>query len=807
MGKRSFLAILYVFFFTTWHASVFATNTEKHFYKPVSASTLTVTIIPQDTVDPTPIYCTNVPYHFTGFATPGPISFWHWYCAPSIGVTISDSLQNGTDVTFASLGTYTLSVIATNINGVTDTATYTINAPGVLQTPTVSVFPLAPTVCNGGTGTTLYAVATTTAGTTTYTWSPVSGGLNTFPSDPNNDSVNVNPSSFTLPKNFTYTVVGEQNGCISMPVPITVTVSAPPTPNYTSNPNPLCSGKETVLTVNNMPSYATYTWTQTNNTGGIGTPSGFFVQATPIYYGAGDTTFTYNVSLDVQGCPPYPNQPHTFNVLVHPTPYIIVADTVQDCNKMGDTLRATYIYPTTNVGLIWTMANLNVITPLKPDTNTVFVNPSKTTTSIAPVKYYVTPTAHYYSPANMTCTGKTDSVVVVIGDTTNTSISYLYSIICAGKKDTLFANPANNQLNNSYHYTWSPQSSIFHTSADGDTVVIQPSATTTYTLDVKGICVNKKRAELTVAVNTGCPAAPVGFSANNYTICAGATHCITYTDLTVKNGGLLPLFYTWVFPGEAIIKNAGGGQVYGKDTLYYAAIDTSTMFIKPIKVCYPLTSYGNVTSYTATTGLYPVKEFVKNGLGDIDSMIRYVDILSGPHAIASSNPTTVQLGNSATLSGSAVIGSINSNIVSYNWTASPDTVDCSGCQNPVVTPYTTTSYTLVVVDQKGCSDSAFVTIYVDNICKDAFIATAFSPNGDGVNDVLHVKSNCELSSFSFKIFDRWGEKVFESSDPNYGWDGTYKNKPMDTGVFMYTVDGFLSTGVEVKKKGNVTLLR
>ena len=54
---------------------------------------------------------------------------------------------------------------------------------------------------------------------------------------------------------------------------------------------------------------------------------------------------------------------------------------------------------------------------------------------------------------------------------------------------------------------------------------------------------------------------------------------------------------------------------------------------------------------------------------------------------------------------------------------------------------------------------------------------------------------------SFKIFDRWGEKVFESTDITFGWDGTFKNKAMNSDVFMYTLDGYLSSGVEVKQKG------
>ena len=57
------------------------------------------------------------------------------------------------------------------------------------------------------------------------------------------------------------------------------------------------------------------------------------------------------------------------------------------------------------------------------------------------------------------------------------------------------------------------------------------------------------------------------------------------------------------------------------------------------------------------------------------------------------------------------------------------------------------------------------------------------------------------------IFDRWGEKVFETSDPKHGWDGYYLDKLMNTGVYVYTITAIIFNGQEVKKNGNVTLVR
>ncbi|HTB07488.1 MAG TPA: gliding motility-associated C-terminal domain-containing protein [Bacteroidia bacterium] len=91
-------------------------------------------------------------------------------------------------------------------------------------------------------------------------------------------------------------------------------------------------------------------------------------------------------------------------------------------------------------------------------------------------------------------------------------------------------------------------------------------------------------------------------------------------------------------------------------------------------------------------------------------------------------------------------------------------------------------------------------------CHSLFIPNAFSPNKDGQNDILYVRGDC-ISSMDFIIFDRWGAKVFESNNVNYGWDGTYKGKPMNTASFAYFLKAVLLDGTTVQKKGNITLVR
>ncbi|NNM95393.1 MAG: gliding motility-associated C-terminal domain-containing protein [Bacteroidia bacterium] len=153
--------------------------------------------------------------------------------------------------------------------------------------------------------------------------------------------------------------------------------------------------------------------------------------------------------------------------------------------------------------------------------------------------------------------------------------------------------------------------------------------------------------------------------------------------------------------------------------------------------------------------------------------------------------------------------------VSYSWQPT------NGLSNPnaaqtYASPTVTTTYTLTVKNDSisgcACADSLStdtVTIFIcppvilpDNI----FIPTAFSPNGDGQNDVLLPKGN-NIATFFMAIFDRWGNKVFECENINEGWDGTYKNKPCETGTYSYYANGSYEDGKAFNKKGNITLVR
>ena len=83
---------------------------------------------------------------------------------------------------------------------------------------------------------------------------------------------------------------------------------------------------------------------------------------------------------------------------------------------------------------------------------------------------------------------------------------------------------------------------------------------------------------------------------------------------------------------------------------------------------------------------------------------------------------------------------------------------------------------------------------------------SFYRNGDGQNDVLYVRANC-IQELSFTIYDRWGQKVFETTDVATGWDGKYKGTAMNTAIFVYYLSATFTNGEQQTQKGNVSLIK
>ena len=153
----------------------------------------------------------------------------------------------------------------------------------------------------------------------------------------------------------------------------------------------------------------------------------------------------------------------------------------------------------------------------------------------------------------------------------------------------------------------------------------------------------------------------------------------------------------------------------------------------------------------------------------------------------------------------------NGPIVNWSWSPA-NGLSCSNCPQPIATILADITYKVKVTNNYGCS--AEDTISFKTFCKDAqtFIPNAFTPDGDGINDVLMVRGSGIVTVKTFRIFNRWGEVVFERANfppnnPSYGWDGKINGIPGAPDVFVYTAEVICGNGTSFTYKGNVSLIK
>ena len=283
------------------------------------------------------------------------------------------------------------------------------------------------------------------------------------------------------------------------------------------------------------------------------------------------------------------------------------------------------------------------------------------------------------------------------------------------------------------------------------------AAAGTYTIsltvtDANGSDDSTMTAYITV---TNCTTPTAGFSISDNEICAG--ECIDFTDMSTAATSWL-----WTFNG--------------------GSPSTSTDQ-NPTNICF------------GTDGVYSIELIASNSFGS-DTITDTVTVHPTPIVNAGSN-VTITLGNNTILNATGSNGS-------YSWTP-PTWLSCPTCPSTTSTPEETITYTVIVVDSNGCSASDQVTVFIEfeNVI---WVPNIFSPNGDGSNDILYVRGK-GVADLNFFVYDRWGEKVFETTSLDIGWDGKFRGKDMNKAVFVYYLEATFIDGSKVTKKGDVTLIR
>ncbi|MEN0004885.1 MAG: PKD domain-containing protein [Bacteroidota bacterium] len=148
--------------------------------------------------------------------------------------------------------------------------------------------------------------------------------------------------------------------------------------------------------------------------------------------------------------------------------------------------------------------------------------------------------------------------------------------------------------------------------------------------------------------------------------------------------------------------------------------------------------------------------------------------------------------------------------LNYNYTWMPPAfLNDATIANPLANINETTTFDVQIRDQNGCVNSRSVTVVVlPLICDEPniFVPSGFTPDNDGLNDQLFVRGNI-VDQLYFVIYNRWGQKVFETRDQNVGWDGRFEEKELSSDVFGYYLQVECIGGELYSKKGNITLIR
>ncbi|MDP9041732.1 MAG: gliding motility-associated C-terminal domain-containing protein, partial [Bacteroidota bacterium] len=162
------------------------------------------------------------------------------------------------------------------------------------------------------------------------------------------------------------------------------------------------------------------------------------------------------------------------------------------------------------------------------------------------------------------------------------------------------------------------------------------------------------------------------------------------------------------------------------------------------------------------------------------------------------NDTTINISQKVQLKAK-----VSGNIASYQW------IPADKLENQfTLTPSTVNltddiTYTLTVQSGNGCEASSSAIVKVVRLL---IMPNAFSPNGDGTNDIFHIPAGVSLQLQEFSIFDRWGTRVFTTKNISEGWYGTFKGTPVDAGTYIYIIKGRNEKG-NILLKGSVILLR
>ncbi|MEP7079716.1 MAG: PKD domain-containing protein [Ginsengibacter sp.] len=711
--------------------------------------------------------CINVPIKFndTSRTIYGNVDKWFWNFGD--GTTLADTthLQNPS-YAFATPGTYTVNLTVSNSKGCTKTVSSPVT---IIANPTLSVSFKDSLYC--GKDTIQLKASSTSAGT--FSWTPNAKLLNANSATP-----------LAFPNAITkYTVTVDAGGCVSsdsvwlrpaFDLAATITASA----------QNICEDDTVSLkgTANHSP--ASFTWLPTTF---ISSLSGSSVNVYP----KNNATYLLQAKW---GDHCFASTSTTINVkkLAIPNAGIDTAF----CKNNSVTLNAgggdNYQWRPA-AGL----SNVNIPNPI--------ANPNVTTNYIVSVG--VTGCAKRREDTVMVL--KRDLPVIKITNDT---------LVCS--IDTLQLNAS---ATNTNIYSWSPSYNISNNMVASPKV--SPKANTTYFLQVTDIykCINTDSVQVTVkqfvSVNAG----------NDTTICKGdaitinttsdALHYLWTPSNTLNNDSIKkPIATPLVNTTYKVIGNIGTCQSTDEVLVKVVPYPVANAG-KDQALCFDSSAQLTATggkSYLWSPGDFLSDSTIANPIAHPDHDMNYVvsvkDNLGCPKAVKDTVFIKVypRVVANAGMDTSIVIyqplqlnGTGGSH---YVWSPSLG-LNNANIANPVAILKESQQYILTASNDANCKATDTINITVYKVKAGIYVPNAFTPNGDGLNDVLRAIPLGIKTFIGFNIYDRFGHIVFSTKDPSRGWDGTFKGKALDGDIFVWTVEAIDFENNKLNQKGSVMLVR
>lgn len=312
--------------------------------------------------------------------------------------------------------------------------------------------------------------------------------------------------------------------------------------------------------------------------------------------------------------------------------------------------------------------------------------------------------------------------------------------------------------------------------------------------------------------------------------CYGDSNGVIILD---GSGGVAPYKFSLdgeTFSTDAVIGNISGGTytIYIRDANSCAG-DTTVTFTQPPQIVISAVISDTIICYydktgsllvSAVGGFAPYTFSLDNGIFNTENF--FENLTGGPHTVQARDtnncvvsqefivpsppsPLTVNMRKTDVPCFESSSGELNAYTTGgwepylYAWN--------TGSTDPVLRGIAAGEYTVTITDNMGCvvTGDAFIA---QKLCCRAVVANAFTPNNDGKNDILTVKKISTVSELTFKIFNRFGNLVFQTSDLSKGWDGNFMGEPADIGTYYYWLTYKCPFSTETYTlKGDVILLR